>query len=518
MTNKKLYLSALLTYLVSAIPVSAQSPLAGEGEYRFSDATQLWRNTDLAAGLSIDSARNRGLARFDAIHRQGDYSRVQEGNMENRLQFFTERYQTIGKYLYGYGRFQFDMSHVKDRSWSDVQRTYHSDPFIVGSSVRGAYDNQRFDFTAALGTTAFRGWRFGARLDYLVSDLSRLRDPRSRSQLLDYRITPSATYTTGRSTFGVSGFYNRRKEKIPNINTVQDDPNLVYYQMSGMEAASGTTGGYKGFQREWVNHQVGASLAYGYKSGDFSSLTTATVSRGEEYIYEQYKREPGRYTAYRYALNTRNRLLAGRLLHQLDLSADYQEGFADEYRQELQIDNDPETGYTSYSYQKLITFKKRYQTRCFDLDLHYRLNTTDDRQATTGYVGLLGHLSTNKDKHLLPTSQLKLAGMDVNIEGGKALLPGHRLWIDASVGYHHAATADLDLSDATTDYAVQVLLPDMDYYRADYWRGTLSVTYQFPLSIRQTRSCWFVRAYGNYLKAGHSLDASTVGLSIGLFN
>ena len=86
------------------------------------------------------------------------------------------------------------------------------------------------------------------------------------------------------------------------------------------------------------------------------------------------------------------------------------------------------------------------------------------------------------------------------------------------MGFHHASKADLSLADVNTDYAQQVLLPDMDYYRANYWKGSLSITYQFPVSIKQVRSRWFVRAYGNYLKSNNSLDASTIGFSIGLFN
>ena len=58
----------------------------------------------------------------------------------------------------------------------------------------------------------------------------------------------------------------------------------------------------------------------------------------------------------------------------------------------------------------------------------------------------------------------------------------------------------------------------MAFYDADYWRGRLQLTYQFPLTIKGKQNTWFVRAYGEYLKADHSLSASTIGLSIGLFN
>ena len=486
-----------------------------QSDYRYQDAIQTWRNTDMAAGLTVDTTVNRGIARFNFFHQQGDYHRVQEGSMQNQLQFFTERYQRIGRYLYGYGRFQFDMGRTKERAWSDVQQTYGGTPFIVGSNVAGKYDNQSFDLTAAVGTVALGHWRTGLRLDYKVSDLSRLRDPRSRSQLLDYKLTPSVTCSFGKSTVGAAAFYHRRKEKIPNINTVQNDPNLMYYLMSGLEAASGTTGGYKGFNREWVNHEFGGSLAYHYQGNGLSSLTTLSLSRGQESVYETYKREPGQYNTCHYGLHTQNRLERGTLLHELDVRADYVQGYADEYRQQLQIENDPETGYTSYSYQTLITFMKRFQAKLFDLNLRYRLNFTCE-EGIDGYVGLSGAIATVRQKHLLPTSQWKRNTADITLEGGKALLKNHSLWIDAAATYHNAGKHDLALADATTDYARQVLLPDLEYYRANYWQGRLAVTYHFPMTIKGYRSTWFVKAYGSYLKTNNSLDASTVGASFGI--
>ena len=109
--------------------------------------------------------------------------------------------------------------------------------------MSGSYDRQDISLTAAVGTTAFGPWRFGLRLDYQLGDLSRLRDPRSRSEMLDYRLSPSFTYSIGRSTLGLEGHYRRYKEKIPDITTVQTDPNMKYYTMTGMENANGVVGG-----------------------------------------------------------------------------------------------------------------------------------------------------------------------------------------------------------------------------------------------------------------------------------
>ncbi len=492
------------------LPSSAQ-----EAAYRYADAVQLWRLTDNAAGLSLDSAANRGVAYFDFQHHEGNYRRVQEGGQRNQLEFFTERYQRIGPILTAYGSFRFDMDRTKDRTWCDVMRPYHSNPFYSGSSLPGKYDTQRFDLTAAVGTIQMWGVTAGLRLDYEVGDLSRLRDPRSRSELLDYKLTPSLTYSSGRHTAGLAGHYRRRKEKIPGMTTVQQDPNLKYYLMSGMEQAEGITGGYSGFSREWVDHRFGANLSYGYSNGTVKSLSTVSIERGSENVLGQYKYEPGHYVSYQYGLTSFNRLRSDAALHHLDLSASYEQAYADEYRQQLLQERDAEHGYTSYRYETLIEFRKRHQMRRFDISLHYRCDFTADK-AVNSYLGLKAAVNHAETKHLLPASSLKTTHADITAEGGTAIL-GQRLWIDAEATYRVAVKADLELADNDTDMAREVLLPDMNYYDANYWRGHLALTYQFPLTIKKQATKWFVRAYGNYLKTNNSLHSTNIGAAIGIY-
>ena len=56
-------------------------------------------------------------------------------------------------------------------------------------------------------------------------------------------------------------------------------------------------------------------------------------------------------------------------------------------------------------------------------------------------------------------------------------------------------------------------------YGANYWRGNLALTYQFPVKLKGNQTRWFVRAYGDYLRTQHShLDQKMVGFSLGLYN
>ena len=520
-----------LFLLMFTLPTMAQTPsdsLVGEPEYRYKNLTQLWHNTNNAAGLSLDDSSNRGFASIGFNHRGGDYHRVQEGGAMNNMQFFTERYQRLGRYLYSYGKVDFNLGRTKDRAFADQYRPYNSNPYQSGSDIAGSYDHQDFDMVASVGTTDFSGWRFGLQLNYQLGDLSRLRDPRSRSQLLDYRLTPSVSYTMGGHTLGLSGYYDRRKEKMGPLVTVQSDATLTYYLFSGMEYATGTIGGYSSFNREWVNHQVGAAMDYGYRSDSFHTLNSFGISRGEEYAYGTYKYEPGRYFTYLYNVQSQNRLLTGSVLHQVDVRMDWQQGYADEYRQQLIIKNDPQIGTTSYTYEKQLEFRKRYQVRTFDCAFRYRANFLNDassrllQQATASLKGYTGFsIDTHKasNRHLLPLSSSDFSRINFQLENGISLFKQH-LTADLTLGYSVSTRADLQLADDSSVLAQRVLLKDLPYYDANLLHGRLQVMYQFPLTIKKSRAMWFVKAFGDFTSAnsaGHP-NLYNVGFSVGLFN
>lgn len=520
-----------LFLLMFTLPTMAQTPsdsLVGEPEYRYKNLTQLWHNTSNAAGLSLDDSPNRGFASIGFNHRGGDYHRVQEGGAMNNMQFFTERYQRLGRYLYSYGKVDFNLGRTKDRAFADQYRPYNSNPYQSGSDIAGSYDHQDFDMVASVGTTDISGWRFGLQLNYQLGDLSRLRDPRSRSQLLDYRLTPSVSYTMGGHTLGLSGYYDRRKEKMGPLVTVQSDATLTYYLFSGMEYATGTIGGYSSFNREWVNHQVGAAMDYGYRSDSFHTLNSFGISRGEEYAYGTYKYEPGRYFTYLYNVQSQNRLLTGSVLHQVDVRMDWQQGYADEYRQQLIIKNDPQIGTTSYTYEKQLEFRKRYQVRTFDCAFRYRANFLNDapsrllQQATASLKGYTGFsIDTHKasNRHLLPLSSSDFSRINFQLENGISLFKQH-LTADLTLGYSVSTRADLQLADDSSVLAQRVLLKDLPYYDANLLHGRLQVMYQFPLTIKKSRAMWFVKAFGDFTSAnsaGHP-NLYNVGFSVGLFN
>src|SRR5574344_1104774 len=107
MMNKWCELSVVMLMLTLNISAQETDTSNTYDKNIYADAVQLWRSTMNPAGLTRDSLMNRGTAYFDFCHKEGSHHLVQDGNKENRLGFYADSYQTIGKYLYGYGRFNF---------------------------------------------------------------------------------------------------------------------------------------------------------------------------------------------------------------------------------------------------------------------------------------------------------------------------------------------------------------------------------------------------------------------------
>ena len=133
-------------------------------------------------------------------------------------------------------------------------------------------------------------------------------------------------------------------------------------------------------------------------------------------------------------------------------------------------------------------------------------------------MGLTLRLRQVEQKHLLPQSRFSRRTMYSAAEYGQGLLANNRLWLTALVGYQTTPQAELSMGAPDTEYAREVWLSDMGYYAANYWRGAISVMYQLPVTVKKTRSLWYIKAYAENLRAQHALSSHTLGLTIGVFN
>ncbi len=166
------------------LPVPSPVPLKVR---EFQIVKQQWNITENSAGMGINKVSTGSLTTMGISRQVGDLHRAQEGNALNGLEFKTDRFDRFNDKLFLKGTFSFNLDKEYNRAWSDVFHTYNSSPYIFGSSVKGTYETQTFRLTFMLFTARTGRFNYGVGLDYKVADMSRQRDPRSRSYLLDYK-------------------------------------------------------------------------------------------------------------------------------------------------------------------------------------------------------------------------------------------------------------------------------------------------------------------------------------------
>lgn len=517
-----------------ALNLNAQSATQYE-EHELTSILNPWLQTNNAAGLGLSTVKFHGVSELGYNSANGDLHRAQEGNDQSGLGFYSERYDKLAKNWKSWGSFNFIMDREKNRAWSDVIQTYNNNPYIFGSSVPGNYDRQLFDFHVKISSKSFGRFTYGVGIDYQVGDLSRLRDPRTRVYLADYAALPAITYRINDKNFlGLNGCARYQKEKMPNITTVQDDPNLRYYSFFGMENATAVIGGYTGFQRQFVSSFYGADLQYSFISANTQFLISGGAFTQNQQILENIKQSPGTFNSLTYKASIIFNTKINGLLLNFSAIGNVKQGAADENLQELKSVNDSTTGINSQTWVTLFTYKNQYINNSYNgkLNIDIReLNKSNTDFAWLGGFEVGAEGFTNQ--YNLPYSAMQVNRIHAGIYGHYRLLKvkEQRLTLKANLNYETSFKNTLELREGVTetpaigastftqgtyDVATNILIPDFGFYSSNILKFKLETKYSLPLNFKKVKMIGYTRVYYGQANSTTLGTWTNTGISIGI--
>lgn len=497
---------------------------------------KIWAKTENAAGLMMDPYTENGQTEFSGSLSGGDLHRSQEGDGLNGIVFKTDRFDKINDKVWVWGAFRFDMNRETNRAWSDVISTYNSSPFIFGSSVPASYDSQMFDFRTKIGYNAMNGLKIGLGLDYLVGDVSRLRDPRTRTYLADYAVTPGVVYAiTQKHAVGLTAKYRFRKDKMPSVMTVQENPDFKYYPMLGLEngeeprlndgaeSGNGIIRGFSGFRRQYVSDFLGGALQYAYQADGISWITTGGVMYENQKILGDIKRSPGEFFSDNFDLSSHLQITKNNFLHQISLDGSYSRGFANEFIQSLNETRDPATGIVSKEWITNYVYTKQYELNTTSLNLMYKLSALDANGGYRWFADVCSGYNSAKNQYNQPLSYLKTANVQARINGGYRLWKrkDHVITVEAAFGILKSLKSDLLLNKTENDLAKNIWIPDAAYYRTNQISWRAEANYSFPLISKKIALTGYLKVfseqkisdskvYGSWLSNGIALGIITL--------
>ena len=530
----KYYLLFAITLPLAVLGVNpAKSPEAME-------ISKLWRpltQTRNAASLGISEVKPHGVSEIGYTTESGNYHRSQEGNARSGLNFYSERYDSISKNWVSWGSFNFIMDREENRRWSDVINTYNNNPYIYGSSIPANYDRQVFDFQAKISSRFDSPWNVGLGIDYKVGDLSRLRDPRTRVFLADYAALPAVTFRLNNKTsFGINLLARYQKEKMPNVTTVQDDPNLAFYTYTGMENADAVIAGYKGFQRQFVSTFYGGDLQYSFADAQTKLIISAGAFYQHQDILENIRQSPGTFRSLNYRMKSiYTKKTSGKLLN-IAFEGNMKQGAANENLQQLITIRDTATGVASQEWVTLYTYKNRYLNNTYQL--RFTADLRDINAAVNDFSYMIGIEAGSNgftNQYHLPFSEMSVNRGYAGIYGHYRVFRNskhHQVVVKGNVNYEtdfdnrmslHSesiiapVTGDGTFKRGTYDIASNVLIPDFWFYSAGVLKLSLSAVYSFPVKLKTTRLVAFTKAYVQSSRADIDMSRTAAGISFGIY-
>ena len=502
----------IFLFLGSVITLNAQTGIQLE-EHQQTTINNPWLQLDNAAGLGVSKVKPHGITELAYQNEGGNYRRAQQGNERNGLNFYSERFDKIGKNWSSWGSFNFTLDREKNRAWSDVFSTYNSNPYIYGSSLAGNYDRQMFDFRIKLSSSEINRLTYGFGVDYLVGDLARLRDPRTRVFLADYGFLPALVFRIDNvHRIGMNLKVAYRKEKMPNITTLQDDPNLKYFSFFGVENADAVVAGYKGFQRQFVSNVYGGELQYALKTYNVQLVIAAGANYEQQQILENIKQSPGAYEAVNYVSRIASNVVSNGLMYNLTLHATLKAGAADENIQKLISTQDISTGVNSQNWETLFTYHNRYVNSAYSSKFNFDIrNINAEKSDFSWLVGAESTVSGFVNQYNLPFSKFATNRFNVSLYGHYRIMNrnNNRLTLHAKVGYNagfnnafHFSSGATDVPElgastfkqGTYEVATQIYLPDLAYFDDTSYNALIEAKYSMPLNFKKFKMTGYVRA------------------------
>lgn len=461
------------------------------------------------AYIEVDRDRMNGQITYN--HTSGDYKYISDPRSMNSGQVALEGFKRVNK-LHFYGSFSYNISGLKGQKWKDVLMPSQGNPFILGDSIGGDYDNERFAIKGVMASTLNKKLKWAVAVDYNGGSSADQSDPRPRIDATRYSIYPGIMYNLLPDwSIGLDFGYEGYKEVISVTTTTKKDHNYFLFQgLGNYTIESGISHGrqYKGTafgsnaQIKWRKNIYENILQLGYKSneeksedGAVSESDNSSVSgSGNSNMFRS-----GDYKETIYSLMNIFSVKQGQTSHILKVN----------------IDNNNSKGIW-YDQKKITNSNNQQIWEIYNKSVKYKNKTTKigldyiwlkERSGWKDYMlGVAAEFEQHKTT-LLPDMHLqKYSNVNVAIKGGKTF----RLPKNFQLGFDLKASYQRNLS-SKADFTGLVLAnlwsyPVFEYLTSDHYRGDAS----FKLS-KQTRmgnlpSTIYLTAGASYTKSALDTD------------
>jgi|GEM_PF-3074240 len=515
--NKYKQIIITLVVIVSANTyVSAQT----DSSYYFSPFFELyntWINSDNVAGYQYFEDADFTEVKATLSSYSGDFSSSYSPRNSNAYSVDILGHRKINGISY-YGLISFESQKKESVKWSYLMNSNTGTPYIIGDSIAGDFNNERFKLFGGVSGNLFTDRvKFGLSVDYYTSIGAKNKDPRSLNRYIDIALCPSFVFQISKSfRVGLASGYSFKREAI-KIGSFSDSKENIFY-FKGLGFMSSFTS-LEQVNRKYFTEVRSISLQSQYIVDDFMSHLDVKFSYLEDVVEDGHNviKPEFYYENQNIDITSLSKIVTGDYVSKVKLKLNYVEGVGEVSVLKSMIDGG------SYNWSE-VGVNKDYTNDNLNVELEYLL------KKSFNYIGLdCTYNKSNEEYYFSPSTFYQRYSnliFGVQMSGGIEINKS-RLSLSSRISTRINSSKENYLLDdenslefnipKSSDFIISDLANNEFLYNTtNYIKYNFSLKYDVLVElVKQSRNMYVVLDYTG-LNAESSLENHYISLSLGL--
>lgn len=307
---------------------------------RYQINNQLWLNLNNSAGLKINKCSDYNNFGFHYNSEKGDFKPSSKPETLEQYGVSTSGYKSLDKVDFQ-GSFHYNRYNENEIGWVSMMDTERNHPFHIADSTFGDWKKDFYTLNMKMGTAPFfHKLRVGLSANYQVAQGGRDNDPRPKSVIKDFTITPGVVWDiNSKHHFGATFNYRDYRQDL-NIMNEYGVGGSVLYKVIGLALLDQPIV-KSSLEYRIDNWTRGGSLQYGAEIGNLDFIAGFSYDLlTEKAIQSPYKgmrdsesntivsiaESDVRFSEKQYGFSLQANVESQRILHSLFINADNNQG------------------------------------------------------------------------------------------------------------------------------------------------------------------------------------------------
>lgn len=439
--------------------------IASPADYSLLSIQNIWLQTsNPVAYLNVKGDPMNGQISYS--HLSGDYKYISDPQSMNRGNIAIEGFKKVNK-LQFYGSFSYDISKLKEQRWKDVLMPSPGNPFVLGDSIGGNYNNESFEIKGAVASSFSENIKWGIAATYKGGSSADHNDPRPLIDAVRYSIRPGVIYNFSDWSIGLNLEYEGYKENI-DITSVEASTTHRFFLFQGLGNYFQSSG--MGYYRRYKGNTFGGDIQIIRNYNSFENILQLgyrnKIEKSEDGEDDSFFKS-GDYEEITYSAMNLFSIKRNHISHLIKLNVDYNSSKG-----------------TWYDQQKVTNSNGKQIWEVYNKSVKYKDNITKAGLEYTwlkekqGFKDYILSAAIEMEQHkttFLPEIYLqKYSNIKTSLQGGKTCWLPNKLQLSLDLGVSYQK----NLSSKTNFDGIALAnvwsYPVFEYLTSDYYAGSAS--------------------------------------------